>query len=652
MKFKAFAHHKFFAPVLGAALIALGGLLLWLLPLGEPWVNASYDYLFRFGSGAVTNKVALIQMDNESYDALRQERGQPWDRALHAGLLNKLADDGCRLVVLDTYFGRERDPAVDQSLAGAMRRLTNVVLMAEQAEIAGQDVQGARPLPPAGPFLAAARTNWGVAYLDPNADLDEIVRRHWPFPSPGPYPSLPWTAARLAGARLADEPQERWIRYYGHEGAWRRLSYQFATNQAAGFFQDAIVFVGSKPKTTLPDGEIDEFKTPYTHWTGESSGGMEIQAALFLNLVNGDWLKRPARWLEAFVFIATGVLLGFAAGCSRLGPMSTCGIGLGVALVISLGAVTFSHLTNCWLPWLVIAGGQVPCALAYALAVSALARRLPDAPDYEIIEPPFGEGAYGKVWVARNAVGQWQALKAVYAAKFGINTDPYEREFRGISSYKPVSDKHPGLLRVDFVSTKKGTGYFYYVMELGDARVPGWEENPSTYKPRDLASLRAATAAGRLPSRECAEIIVALTEALEFLHQQGLTHRDIKPSNIIFVKGRPKLADVGLVVENTSPAKEVSQVGTPGYMPPPPEPLGTPRADIYALGMVLYVISTGSDPGFFPEISTTLVAQTHGPDFIRLNAVILKACQPDVAKRYASAGEMKAALLEVLQAPE
>jgi len=82
----------------------------------------------------------------------------------------------------------------------------------------------------------------------------------------------------------------------------------------------------------------------------------------------------------------------------------------------------------------------------------------PDAPDYELIDPPFGQGAYGKVWLARNAVGQWQALKAVYLANFGPHADAYEREFRGIRNYKPISDRHPGLLRVEFVSKRKRKG--------------------------------------------------------------------------------------------------------------------------------------------------------------------------------------------------
>ena len=89
--------------------------MLWKMPLGEPWVNASYDYLFRFGARAVTNRVTLILMDNEAFDQFHQVRGQPWDRGLHARLLNRLADDGCALVVFDSFFRQPHDPSTGRS---------------------------------------------------------------------------------------------------------------------------------------------------------------------------------------------------------------------------------------------------------------------------------------------------------------------------------------------------------------------------------------------------------------------------------------------------------------------------------------------------------------------------------------------------------
>jgi CHASE2 domain-containing sensor protein len=659
---KVIGKNALWRSVPGAVLAVLCGFGLWEMPLGEPWVNTSYDYLFRFGARAITNQVTLILMDQEAFDQFHQTRGRPWDRGLHARLLNRLADDGCRLVVFDSFFRQPDDPARDEALAAAMRRQRGIVLMADQAEVTLPNLAGgAHPVLPTEPFLSAAGTNWGVARLAP--DLDLIVRRHWPFPSPGTYPSLPWTAARLAGVSLSEELQERWFRYYGHDGAWASMSYKFAmaADLATNYFHDRIVFIGTAPETSMPGSEKDKFSIPYTRWTGEAVGGVGIQLTAFLNLANGDWLRRPAGWLEALILAAAGLLLG--GGLCRMRLPAAVALAAAVALGVVFGAVSWSYFTNYWFPWLVIAGGQVPVALAWAAALKirdALEKRTvsvsltfphptaaavdpPEAPDYELFNPPFGEGAYGKVWLARNAAGQWRALKAVYLANFDRNTDPYEREFNGIKKYQPISDKHPGLLRVEFVSEKLA-GCFYYVMELGDPLTPGWEHEPSTYKPRDLVSERARSRGRRLPVRECVRIGLALSDALDFLHRQGLTHRDIKPQNIIFVNGHPKLADMGLITDIRPPDQERTLVGTPGYMPPPPERPGTPQADIYALGMVLYVLSTGRSAAYFPELATTLVEGGEPADFFPLNTVILKACQPDPARRYASAAEMHSAL--------
>lgn len=276
-------------------------------------------------------------------------------------------------------------------------------------------------------------------------------------------------------------------------GLWTHLSCRFATNQPPDYFRDRIVFIGFHPSTTTPGDEKDEFLTPYTRWTGKSMGGVHIMITSFLNLVNEDWLRRPEGWLEVLVLVVAGALLGGILPLAR--PWAAITVAAGVTPVLALSGVSLSYFTNYWFPWLVIAGGQVPCALAWALIartfrepVTALelagaawrpgavrshvtvppAEPLPDTPDYQLLNPPFGRGAYGKVWLARNAIGEWQAVKVIYLASFGKDADPCEREFSGIKRYKPISAKHPGLLRVDFVSNKKSAGYFYYVMELGD----------------------------------------------------------------------------------------------------------------------------------------------------------------------------------------
>src|SRR5204863_2072669 len=125
--------------------------------------------------------------------------------------------------------------------------------------------------------------------------------------------------------------------------------------------------------------------------------------------------------------------------------------------------------------------------------------------------------------------------------------------------------------------------------------VTGQNLSPETYKPKSLSV--ELSRQGRLPLRNSLETGLSLADALGRLHQHGLVHRDIKPSNIIFVNRAPKLADIGLV---TSIGEKMTFVGTEDYIPP--EGPGRPTADIYALGKVLYVISTGKHAGDFPDL--------------------------------------------------
>src|SRR5206468_8498345 len=141
-----------------------------------------------------------------------------------------------------------------------------------------------------------------------------------------------------------------------------------------------------------------------------------------------------------------------------------------------------------------------------------------------------------------------------------------------------------------------------------------------TYSPRTLKSEIGRHR--RIPFAECLEISLALATALDHLHQHGLIHRDIKPSNVIFVHGVPKLADIGLV---TDVGATISYVGTEGFLPP--EGPGTPQADIYSLGKVLYEISTGRDRLEFPELPTLLGAPEEKQGLYEVNLDFLKACE-------------------------
>ncbi|HEX5222345.1 MAG TPA: serine/threonine-protein kinase, partial [Verrucomicrobiae bacterium] len=261
------------------------------------------------------------------------------------------------------------------------------------------------------------------------------------------------------------------------------------------------------------------------------------------------------------------------------------------------------------------------------------ASKPPSVPDHELLRC-IGRGAYGEVWLARSITGAFRAVKIVSRQSFD-HERPFEREFEGILKFEPISRRHDS--QVDILHVGRGEDYFYYVMELADDQATGGQINPDNYVPRTLKS--DLLFHGRLPFEECVRIGVALTTALEHLHENDLVHRDVKPSNIIFVNGVAKLADIGLV---TSVDATRSYVGTEGFAAP--EGPGSPKADLYSLGKVLYEISTGKDRQEFPELPTQLRELPDREGVIELNAVIARACRHDPKERYESAQAMHAEL--------
>ena len=116
-----------------------------------------------------------------------------------------------------------------------------------------------------------------------------------------------------------------------------------------------------------------------------------------------------------------------------------------------------------------------------------------------------------------------------------------------MSGFEPISRAHPGF--VDILHVGRTTQYLYYIVErrpddhmMRDARST---PPPKRYVPRTLKT--DVDRQRRLSAAESIQLGISLTQALQALHDHGLTHRDIKPSNIIFIDGRPKLADIGLV---------------------------------------------------------------------------------------------------------
>ncbi len=149
-----------------------------------------------------------------------------------------------------------------------------------------------------------------------------------------------------------------------------------------------------------------------------------------------------------------------------------------------------------------------------------------------------------------------------------------------------------------------------------------------------------------------------LLSALEYIHGHGLVHRDVKPANVrVTPEGHIFLVDFGLVKifdpANPKTATAVRGLGTPQYAPPEQydAELGhtEPRSDLYSLGATMYHLLSGIPPA-------TVTRRVSNPDaFLKLRdinpmvspeveRVILRAMEVPIAKRFASASDMRAAL--------
>lgn len=257
-------------------------------------------------------------------------------------------------------------------------------------------------------------------------------------------------------------------------------------------------------------------------------------------------------------------------------------------------------------------------------------------PEHELIRP-IGSGSGGTIWLARNALGTFRAVKIIQAES-SQRRSSFQSELNGVLKFEPVSRLHDGLVDILQAGGSDAAGYFYYVLELADDVNSGQAIDPERYVPRTLA--HDLKHRGQLPIGECVRIGAALASALGFLHRHDLLHRDIKPSNIIFVNGFPKLADIGLVSKISESGRHT---GTVGFIPP--EGAGTARADVYSLGKVLYEMSTGRDRNDYPELPEKLTDTAEDRDLVQFNKIVLNACRVDAGRRYQSADELLTALV-------
>jgi WD40 repeat protein len=290
--------------------------------------------------------------------------------------------------------------------------------------------------------------------------------------------------------------------------------------------------------------------------------------------------------------------------------------------------------------------GQDTCS--YRLAGTAEGARsgsaVPAIPDFEI-EGELGRGGMGVVYRARQtALNRQVAIKMILGGKY---TDPMAQARFLIEAEVIAALQHPRIVQL-FQFGRHDDQPFFVLEFVGGGSLA-----------------RRLKTSGHFTPREAATMVAKLADGMAAAHQKGVVHRDLKPANVLLTEaGEPKITDFGLAKIGQSDMTTTGAVmGTPSYMSPEQaegktREVGT-LTDIYALGAILYELTTGRPP-FRGDTAMATIQQVLNREPERLRAVdariprdletiCLKCLEKDAKKRYATAVELATELNAFLE---
>jgi serine/threonine-protein kinase len=278
--------------------------------------------------------------------------------------------------------------------------------------------------------------------------------------------------------------------------------------------------------------------------------------------------------------------------------------------------------------------------------------RNPKIPGYEVLVE-LGRGAMGVVYQARQVgLDRVVALKLLGGGALASRDEAsrFQAEAQAVARLQ-----HPNIVQVHEVGEHEGQAFFSLEYVGG-------------------GTLARRLRQGRLPLEEAVRLMVTLTRAVDYAHQQGIIHRDLKPSNVLLAEdGSPRITDFGLAKQLYRPhaagrpweslTVTGAILGTPSYMAPEqaagnPRTIG-PATDIHALGAILYELLTGRPPFEGTDLLTMLdrvrteppaPPSVWRPDLPRdLEAICMKCLEKEPRRRYASAGDLADDLVHFLR---
>ena len=254
---------------------------------------------------------------------------------------------------------------------------------------------------------------------------------------------------------------------------------------------------------------------------------------------------------------------------------------------------------------------------------------------------PIGAGGFGEVWLCRSGeTGDWRALKIIRADAGSA----LAKEFEALNRYRRAAGQLKGAPLMPVEHAELRPEGLFYLMPLADGVDPALDPDAPGWRPLTLAALLERRRGARtwFTSAEVAALLCPLLQGLQALSDAGLVHRDVKPDNILFLGGRPHLADISLVTDDRT---QVTRIGTPGYATPSWYAGG--HADMYGAAATLYTLLTGNAPDKmgraafrWPPQGERSLSPIERKEWLRLHSVIRRAVEEKPHERFVDFGAM------------
>ena len=386
--------------------------------------------------------------------------------------------------------------------------------------------------------------------------------------------------------------------------AARALPRRAAFRHRAGHAALACCPASADAATALPHALPDAL--PDAHALVVLLGAL-LLVAIYLRLIVFSVNRRRGAALSAFIVVA---ICGLLAAGMLAWPVA--------AAVVA--ALLFGYFGQ----WL----GQARAAVIEAPPNDAAPEIPADPPaagqtlGRYVLDRLIGSGSMGSVYLGRDPkIGRPVAIKTLALSQLFAGAELAEARTRFFREAETAGRlQHPGIVTI--FDAGEDSGLAYIAMEfLGG---------------HDLQ--RHTQSARLLPVSQVLDITARLALALAYAHRQGVVHRDIKPANVMLDPdtGAVKLTDFGIArITDASRSRTGMVLGTPSYMAPEQMAgdLVDGRADLYALGVLLFQLLTGRLPHEAPSLAALMrqIASEPAPDVRSLRPALPEALANVVA---------------------